>query len=66
MLASGRQLLAIEVKSGRRRGHIAGLEAFLDRFPGAKRLVVGTGGVPFNEFLSEPADFWLDEAHRAR
>ena len=66
VLASGRQLLGIEVKSGRRRGRIAGLEAFEDRFPGAKRLVVGTGGVPFNEFLSEPADFWLEEARRAR
>ena len=66
VLASGRRVLAIEVKSGRRRGRIAGLEAFEGRFPGAKRLVVGTGGVPLNEFLSEPADFWLEEAHRAR
>ena len=42
--------------------------------PGSKRsplaspelgaLWVGTGGVPFNEFLSEPADFWLKGAHR--
>lgn len=66
VLASGRQVLAIEVKSGRRRGRSAGLEAFESRFPGAKRLVVGTGGVPFNEFLSELAAFWLEEAHRAR
>lgn len=66
VLASGRQVLAIEVKSGRRRRRIAGLEAFEGRFPGAKRLVVGTGGVPFSEFLSEPADSWLEAAHRAR
>ena len=64
--ASGRQLLATGVKSGHRRGRIAGLESFEDRFPGAKRLVVGTGEVPFNEFLSEPVDYWLEEAHRAR
>lgn len=66
VLASGRQVLAIEVKSGRRRGRFAGVEAFEGRFPGAQRLVVGTGRVPINEFLSEPADFWLEEAHRAR
>ena len=66
VLASGRQVLAIEVKSGRRHRRIVGLEAFESRFPGAKRLVVGTGGVPFNEFLSEPADYWLEEAHRDR
>lgn len=66
VLSSGRHVLAIEVKSGRRRDSLAGLEAFEARFPGAKRLVVGTEGVPFNEFLSETADFWLKEAHRAR
>ena len=66
VLASGRQVLAIEVKSGRRRRRVAGLEAFEGRFLGAKRLLVGTGGVPLNEFLSEPADFWLEEAYRAR
>ena len=64
--ASGRELLAADVKSGHRRGRIAGLESFGDRFPGAKRLVVGTGEVPFNEFLSDPVDYWLEEAHRAR
>ena len=65
VLAAGRQLVAIEVKSGRRRGHVAGLGAFVARFPGAKTLVVGTRGVPLNEFLSEPAEFWVEEAYRA-
>ena len=65
VLAFGRHLVAIEVKSGRRRGSVAGLDVFQARFPGAKRLVVGTGGVPFNEFLSEPAEYWLEEAHHA-
>ena len=65
VLASGRDLVAIEVKSGRRRGRVAGLSAFKNRFPGAKELVVGTGGTPFNEFLSETAGFWFKDAHRA-
>ena len=63
VLSSGRRLVAIEVKSGRRRGGLAGLGAFERRFPGARRLVVGTGGVPFNEFLSETSEYWLDEAY---
>ena len=66
VLAFGRRPVAIEVKSGRRQGGLAGLKAFQDRFPGSRRLLVGTGGVPFNEFLSEPAEFWLEEAHRDR
>ena len=64
VLSSGRQLAAIEVKSGRRRGGLAGLAKFLERFPDAKPLVVGTGGVPLSEFLSEAAGFWLEEAYR--
>ena len=64
VLASGRRQLAIEVKSGRRTGNLAGLARFVQRFKDAQQLVVGTGGVPFNEFLSEPAGFWMEEAHR--
>ena len=64
VLSSGRRTVAIEVRSGRRRRRVAGLEAFQKRFPGATTLVVGTGGRPFDEFLSEPAEFWLEEAHR--
>ena len=63
VLASGRHRTAIEVKSGKRTGKLAGLTKFLERFPNSKRLVVGTGGVPFNEFLSESAGFWLKEAY---
>lgn len=63
VLASGRRQLAIEVKSGRRTGSLAGLTKFVQRFKDAKQLVVGTGGVPLNEFLSETAGFWLEEAH---
>lgn len=64
VLSAGRRLVAIEVKSGRRQGGLAGLTAFQSRFPSAKRLVVGTGGVPLSEFLSETAEYWLEEPHR--
>ena len=63
VLASGRDLVAIEVKSGRRRKRAAGLPAFKASFPGAKGCVVGTDGILFNEFLSETAGFWFENAH---
>ena len=64
VLASGPRRLAIEVKSGRRTGSLAGLTKFAQRFKDSRPLVIGTGGVPFNEFLSESAGFWLEEAYR--
>lgn len=61
VLSRGPRLLAIEVKSGGRRRTATGLETFKSRFPRARTLLVGTGGVPLNEFLSLPANYWLDE-----
>ncbi|WP_419161705.1 ATP-binding protein [Candidatus Palauibacter sp.] len=61
VVARGPHLLGIEVKSGRTRGRTGGLDVFADRFPGAGTMLVGTGGVPLNEFLSLSADEWLEE-----
>ena len=52
--------LAIEVKSGRQSRGIPGLAAFQKQFPNSRGLVVGTGGVPLQEFLSQPAQRWFD------
>ena len=52
---------AIEVKSGRSKGALAGLAAFASAFGTGKGLVVGTGGVPLELFLSTPAADWLKE-----
>ena len=60
VIARGPHLLGIEVKSGK-SGAASGLDAFADRFPDAGTVVVGTGGVPLNEFLSLGAEEWLDE-----
>lgn len=57
----GPHLLAIEVKSGALRGSHSGLDAFRERYPRARTLLVGEGGVPIAEFLSEPAEHWLSE-----
>ena len=58
------QVLAIEVKSGRARGGRAGLRVFQARFPGARTLLVGEGGVSVSEFLAESAAHWLEHDDR--
>lgn len=54
----GQRLLAIEVKSGRQRESLSGLGLFADRYPDVRSLLVGTGGIPIEEFLLEPFDRW--------
>lgn len=59
ILARGRQLTAIEVKSGRQLRGLTGLDKFCAQYPDCRRLLVGEGGIPLVEFLSHPADHWL-------
>lgn len=61
VLQRGPTLMAIEVKSGPRRSGISGMAEFAKRFGTARTLLVGEGGVPLNEFLSQPAGHWLNE-----
>lgn len=60
VLHQGTRTRAIEVKSGRNKGALAGLTAFASAFGTGKGLVVGTGGVPLELFLSTPAAGWLN------
>jgi hypothetical protein len=52
ILARGNDIVAIEVKSGRMRTALPGLESFTRTFPVKKKLLVGTGGIPLHDFLS--------------
>ena len=61
VLQRGPRLAAIEVKSGSRRADRRGMDAFRARFRPGRTLLVGEDGVPLNEFLSVPADHWLEE-----
>jgi predicted AAA+ superfamily ATPase len=55
VIRAGRSVWAIEVKSGR-PGRAQGLAAFTRRHPRAHPFVVGTGGMPLEEFFSaDPA-----------
>jgi len=59
VLSRGDRLLAIEVKSGRRKGSLAGMSAFLARHPRAKPLLVGADGIAVEEFLAGRVSDWL-------
>jgi len=52
------EVTAIEVKSGRTREARRGTDAFAAAFKPDRRLLVGTGGIPFEEFLSAPLTKW--------
>ncbi len=55
----GSKIMAVEVKSGRNKGVLAGLNTFVSGFFDATRLVVGSGGIPLERFLSTPVEAWI-------
>ena len=60
VLKRGASLVAIEVKSGRRRGSLPGMEAFSTEFPVGRKLLVGAQGIPLEEFLLRPVERWFE------
>ncbi len=60
VLARGRRITAIEIKSGGAGHGMPGLNAFATTYSDSRRLLVGEGGVSLVEFLSQPADHWLN------
>ncbi len=59
VVASGRKLVAIEVKSSRSPESLPGLAAFDAAFHPTRSLLVGGDGIPVSEFLSNPVEHWL-------
>ena len=59
VLTSGKSSAAIEVKSGRRRELLTGIEAFAKRFQPKRKLLIGAQGIPLDEALSRPPEYWL-------
>jgi len=58
VIRKGNALLALEVKSGERVRR-SGLGTFLQRWPKAKTMIVGTGGIPFPHFFSVSPKEWF-------
>ena len=59
VLRGGPRVVGIEVKSGGTLRHARGMDEFRAKNAVDHCLVVGGGGVPLDEFLSEPAEHWL-------
>ncbi|MBI3576072.1 MAG: ATP-binding protein [Gammaproteobacteria bacterium] len=59
VLRSGKSTAAIEVKSGRSRVELPGMEAFKKTFHPKRTLLVGGQGISVEEFLQKPAAYWL-------
>ena len=59
VLGAGRKTTSIEVKSGRKRDGLPGMEAFRKKFSPDRQLLVGEGGIPLEEFLGRPAEHWV-------
>lgn len=55
ILRSGGSIVALEVKSSRRKESLPGMAAFGKLHPAAKKLTVGEQGIPLEEFLLTPA-----------
>jgi predicted AAA+ superfamily ATPase len=58
VVARGRDIWAIEVKSGR-SGKTTGMTRFRNRYPEAQTLLVGGQGIPLEEFFSREAASWF-------
>jgi hypothetical protein len=54
ILRKGKWTTAIEVKSGRRRDSLAGIARFAELYRPQRKLLVGTDGVPLEEFFGLP------------
>lgn len=56
---TGKHLIAIEVKGGRRRDALPGISAFAAQFKPLRSLLVGGDGISIEEFLLRPVTHWL-------
>ena len=59
VVRAGKSLVAIEVKSSRRRDSLPGMGAFSEVARPTATLLVGGDGIPIDEFLSRPVGHWL-------
>jgi predicted AAA+ superfamily ATPase len=55
----GKKLLAVEVKSGRRREALPGLGAFTQAEKRARPILIGGDGIPIKDALSRPVGEWV-------
>jgi predicted AAA+ superfamily ATPase len=59
VLRSAKDVVALEVKSGRRRTHLPGMTSFSKTFSPKRHLLIGQEGIQLEEFLTTPVDRWV-------
>ena len=59
VISRGDTLAAIEVKSGRRKGNLPGVEAFSREFKVKRKILVGSQGIALGDFLLTPPEEWV-------
>ena len=60
ILSRGKEVVALEVKSGRRKEHLLpGMELLSKEFHVKRKLLVGGGGIALKKFFLTPAEEWL-------
>jgi hypothetical protein len=59
VLCRGKVLVTIEVKSGRRKTTISGVDEFSREFKVKRKLLVGPHGIALKDFLQTPPEKWL-------
>jgi len=59
VLRARKTVVAVEVKSSRKRERLSGMEAFSRAFRVRRQLLVGGQGIPIEEFLSTPVEHWV-------
>lgn len=59
VISRGRDVAALEVKTGRKREALPGMEAFDSAFLPRRKILVGGDGIALEEFFSRPAEYWL-------
>lgn len=59
VITMGNRILALEVKSGKTKTDVPGIGEFKKHYPSSKHLLVGSGGISLENFLSlNPEDFF--------
>jgi hypothetical protein len=58
VLWSGRNVIAVEVKSGSHKERLPGMDAFEKAFKPKSKLLVGEDGIHFEKFMLTPAVEW--------
>jgi len=61
VVRSGRRLVAIDVKSGRKSDALPGMAVFGDTFRPTRKLLVGGDGIQIAKFLTEPVEHWIND-----